>query len=316
MSEAITDNAVIQRLIRWAENRDDIRAMLLTSSRACPGAPLDAFSDYDVILVVTDIHSYFEDKSYLSDYGPVLVVYKNPIGQEDGFECFGDITHYQNGIKIDYGFFPVEWLQWVVKQPELIPDLDLGYRVLLDKDHLAGGLKPPTHKAYIPTPPSEQVYQDLIQEFFNETAYMAKNLWRDNLFTAKANLDGMMKFYVLRRFFEWHVEIKHDWSVRPGSYGKGLKKRVDPALWAELESTYVGMGVEENWDALFRTIDLFRKVAAEVGAHLGYVYPDDLEKRMIAYLRAVKNLAPDATSFSGLAHSNPKTPKNVVKSGL
>jgi aminoglycoside 6-adenylyltransferase len=159
MSDPIVDNAVIRRLVQWAGNRDDIRALLLTSSRTNPDAPVDVFSDYDVILVVTDIRPYFEDKSYLSDYGPVLVVFKNPVDQENGFDCFGDITHYEDGTKIDYGFFPVEWLRWVAEQPELPPDLDVGYSVLLDRDHLADGLKPPTHTAYIPTPPTEPVYQ-------------------------------------------------------------------------------------------------------------------------------------------------------------
>jgi aminoglycoside 6-adenylyltransferase len=307
MSEPIADNAVIRRLVQWAENRADIRAMLLTSSRTNPHAPVDVFSDYDVILAVTDIRPYFEDKSYLSDYGPVLVVFKNPIGQENGFDCFGDITHYEDGTKIDYGFFPLEWLRWVTEQPELPPDLDVGYTVLLDKDRLADGLKPPTHTAYIPAPPTEQVYQDLIQEFWNDAAYMAKNLWRDNLIPAKYNLDTIMKFHVLRQFLEWRMEIGHNWAVRPGAYGKGLKTWTPPALWDELESTYVGAGIEENWDALFKTIDLFRKVAVEVGDHLGYGYPDDLDRRMMAYLRKVKNLDREAASFSGLTDSDEKS---------
>jgi len=288
---------VIRRLVQWAEDREDIRAVLLTSSRANPGAPMDIFSDYDIMFVVTDIRPYFDDRSYLNDYGSVLVVFKNPMGQDNGFNRFGDITHYEDGTKIDYLFYPVEWLQWVTQQPELPPDLDLGYRVLLDKDHLTDDLKPPTHTAYIPSPPTDQMYQDLILEFWNDAAYTAKNLWRDNLISAKYNLDYIMKFQVLRRFLEWLMEIEHHWSVRPGTYGKGLKKWIPPELWAEFESTYVGAGIEENWEALFRTIDLFRKVAIEVGLHLGFVYPHDLDRRMMIYLNKVRNLDPNAESL-------------------
>jgi aminoglycoside 6-adenylyltransferase len=137
----------------------------------------------------------------------------------------------------------------------------------------------------------------LIQEFWNDAAYTAKNLWRDNLIAAKYNLDVIMKFHVLRQFLEWQMEIEHNWSVRPGAYGKGLKKWINPELWAEFERTYVGAGIEENWDALFKTINLFRKVASEVGDHLGYVYPNDLDRRMMAYLRKVKNLDREAESL-------------------
>ena len=126
---------------------------------------------------------------------------------------------------------------------------------------------------------------------------MAKNLWRDNLISEKYNLDYIMKFHVLRRFLEWQIEIEHGWSVRPGAYGKGLKKLVKPEIWAEFEGTYVGAGIDENWDALFRTISPFRNVAINVGERLGYIYPDDLDRQMMAYLHQVKSLDREAHSI-------------------
>jgi hypothetical protein len=38
---------IMPTLIEWAMARSPIRAVLLTSTRAIPGAPLDALSDYD-----------------------------------------------------------------------------------------------------------------------------------------------------------------------------------------------------------------------------------------------------------------------------
>jgi aminoglycoside 6-adenylyltransferase len=58
---------IIHRLIQWAENRDQIRAMLLTSTRANPTALVDIFSDYDVVLVVKDIRPFHENRSWLQD---------------------------------------------------------------------------------------------------------------------------------------------------------------------------------------------------------------------------------------------------------
>ena len=76
-----------------------------------------------------------------------------------------------------------------------------------------------------------------------------------------------------------------------------MKKRLKPDIWLELESTYVGAGLEENWGALFRTVALFRKVAIEVGDHLGYTYLYDLDRRVMEYLRKVKNLDQRAETF-------------------
>jgi aminoglycoside 6-adenylyltransferase len=85
---------------------------------------------------------------------------------------------------------------------------------------------------------------------------VAKSLWRENLFPMKYSLDYIMKFQCLRKMLEWRMEIDHDWSIKPGACGKGLKKHSRLESWAELESTYVGVRTEENWDALFNwTLD-------------------------------------------------------------
>jgi aminoglycoside 6-adenylyltransferase len=280
----------IQRLVEWAEKQEAIRAILLTSTLTNPNAPVDIFSDYDVILAVEDIHPYFDDDAWLGDFGKVLVYYKDPIQLQDGFETFAYITQYEDGTKIDYTLVQLGWLPWVAAQPELPPFLDIGYITLLDKDGLATGLKPPTYSAYIPNPPSEEEYRLVIQLFFHEATYVAKHLWRDDLIPAKYNLDTMMKFEFLRKMLEWRMEINHGWAVKTGAYGKGLKKRLPSDLWLEFEKTYVGAGLEENWEALFRTIDLFRKVASEVGDHLGYAYPQELDRRSMEYFRKVKKL--------------------------
>ncbi len=43
---------VIRRLTLWADREHSVRAMLLTSTRANPGATVDVLSDYDAVLVV------------------------------------------------------------------------------------------------------------------------------------------------------------------------------------------------------------------------------------------------------------------------
>lgn len=287
---ALVETTVIDRLIHWAEKTVSIRAMLLFSSRANPADPVDIFSDYDILLAVTDIHPFHSNSQWLEEFGEVLVVFRNPIGLERGFESFGFITHYQDGTKIDYCFYPVEFLRWAAQQPQLPEDLDNGYTVLVDKDGLTTGLQPPTHTAYILQPPSEKVYRELVEEFFNDALYVAKNLWRDNLFPVKLSLDHIMKYNCLRKMLEWRVAMDQNWNVKLGAHGKRLKKQVEPALWEEVAATYVGAGKEENWEALFKTIAIFRKVACEVAEDLGYPYPEHIDREVVIRLQKVKNM--------------------------
>jgi aminoglycoside 6-adenylyltransferase len=96
---------------------------------------------------------------------------------------------------------------------------------------------------------------------------------------------------------EWHAETRFGWSKKTGAYGRGLKKLTRPDLWTALEATYACGGIEENWQALFRTIDLFQNTAVEVGEALGYEYPSILHARVVAYLNRVRALEPGAQRF-------------------
>jgi aminoglycoside 6-adenylyltransferase len=291
------DEPLIQRLKQWGEGRDTLRAMILTSSRARPNGEVDLLSDYDVILVDRDIHPYFDDRSWLGDFGDVLVVYRDPIEPFYGFEKFAYITQYVDGTKIDFTLWQIQTLQQVIEAPELPPDLDIGYQILLDKDDITQGIKPPTYMAYIPFPPNEEAYQELIEVFFHEATDVAKYLWRDDLIAAKYSFDHVMKMKKLRTMLEWRIEIDHNWSLRMGAYGRGLKKWMKPETWSEFESTYVGPGMEDHWEALFKTILLFRRVAIEVGDRMGYSYLKDLDRRVMDYLHRIRDLNPHAESF-------------------
>ncbi len=282
---------VRRRLIDWAAARPDVRAMLLTSTRARPDAAPDRFSDYDVILVVEDIAPYVADRRWIADFGEVLVTYWDPVYPAPGYgiDKIGNVIQYADGLKIDFTLWPVELMQQIAAAPELLPQLDAGYAVLLDKDGLTSNLQAPTYRAYVPAPPSEDEFLRWIEEFLSDVPYVAKFLWRDELMPAKWCLDTDMKHKYLRRVLEWRAAIDNDWS-RPvsGALGKGLKKGLPPAIWSALEATYVGADPAENWAALFQTVALFRRVATEVAAHLGYRYPQEMEARVVRYAEAIQ----------------------------
>ncbi len=283
------ENDVLSSLVQWAESKVDIRAMLLTSSHTNSFTTVDRFSDYDVILVVTSIKPFLDNEDWLENFGKVLVVYRDPIRPEYGLERFTRVTNYEDGTKIDYTIWPVGLIRRIIEEPKLPADLDIGYAVLLDKDNLTEKLKPPTYKAFIPAIPTEKEYQALVEEFFNITIYVAKHICRDDLMPLKYCLDRVAKQDKLLKMLEWRIELDHNWSLKPGAGGKNLKKYVTSETWSELESTYVGVGKEENWEALFKTITIFRNVAIEVADLLGYSYPYSVDQRVVKYLDRIKS---------------------------
>jgi len=287
---SIPDRAtVLARLLGWAEQQASVRAMLLTSTRARPNAAVDIFSDYDVVLVVAEVEPLFADRSWLEAFGEPLVVYWDPLFEgPSGFRQTGNVAYFVGGLHIDFGIWPVAVLQQLVAASELPAELDAGYTILLDKDQLTAGLRAPSYRGYIPPRPSEETYQTVVNDFWSDAPYVAKCLWRDELLPAKWCLDFDMKHVFLRQMLEWRVAGQHGWSVPVGNLGRGLKKLLPPPIWAELEQTYAGAGIEENWEALFRTLTLFRRVGQDVAAELGYTYPLELDRRVTALVRAIQ----------------------------
>jgi aminoglycoside 6-adenylyltransferase len=187
--------------------------------------------------------------------------------------------------------WPEALLERVADAAPVLPDrLDLGYRILLDKDGRTSRWARPAYSAHIPARPTEPEYRALVEEFWWGTTYVAKSLWRRELVFAKFVLDYDIKLGAMRRMLEWRLELDNDWSLVPGKLGRGLERRLPADVWSALASTYVGPDVEENWDALFRTTALFGRVAREVGETLGYTYPHDVEDGVTAQLDAVRSL--------------------------
>jgi len=218
------------------------------------------------------------------------------------------VTQYADGHKIDFTLWPVELLQRVIQNSVLPDQLDVGYRVLVDKDGLSAALKPATRRAHIPLRPSREQFLEVVEEFFLEGTYVAKHLSRDDLMPAKFSLDHVMKQGDLRTLLEWRIEIEHNWSLRPGASGKGLKKLLSSDLYRSLEKTYVGAAIEDNWIALFDTIALFRAVATHVADHLAYQYPRDLDHRVTMYLQQVRSDARSLGRCSRIDDGDPPLP--------
>ena len=285
----VDEGEVLDRLVAWARGEPRVRALILTSSRARPDGPVDALSDYDVIIAVAHAEAFSDEDGWVSGYGRPMVRWGDQ-GVLCGLTSFFHGVVYEDGVKVDYTVAPDELLERVSASDELPEALDVGYRVLLDRDARTTGWRRPSFRAHVPHRPTEAEYRALVEQFWWDATYVAKSLWRGELMPAKFSLDHDLKLVALRRVLEWHVELGHDWSLKAGRLGRGLERLLPPEVWAELASTYVGPDPDDNWAALFRTGALFRRVATSVGEALGYAYPQKVDEGVTAYLHGVQAL--------------------------
>jgi aminoglycoside 6-adenylyltransferase len=115
---------VLARLVRLAERNELVRALLLERSRAT-GAALDAFSDYDVLLVVSDPRPFTESDTWLAGFAPPLVMVRDAMRTWEA-ETYTRLVLYEDGTKVDYAIWPVALLRQVAERQTLPNLLDWG----------------------------------------------------------------------------------------------------------------------------------------------------------------------------------------------
>ena len=147
--------------------------------------------------------------------------------------------------------------------------LDVGYRVLLDKDGATDNWPAPTFTAHIPVKPTEEQYVALVEEFWWSTTYVKKARPSGEEFFARFVIDQDMTYECLRRILEWLVEVDRELVLEAGRVRPRARAPSCPwALAAELQQAH---GKFEP------TVELFRRIAHEVGDALGYAYPQAAE---------------------------------------
>ncbi len=279
---------MIDKIQEWAETQPEIRVVLLTSSRANENKKVDQLSDYDIELYLENIKPYVENNNWLSSFGEVLI--SLPEKRELlGIEQPARLVIYKNGDKVDFTLADIAVLKKICNLPHLPDWLDDGYKVLLDKDGLTRNLKRPAYKSYIPKKPSEEEYKELVNEFWWETTYVAKNLWRQEIWPAKYSSDVVIRYKLLLKMLEWYIQINRGWNCRTGFVGKGVMKSLHKSELNELRGIFSGADVEENWQALFNTIKFFRKIAVAVAHNLGYKYLYELDKDVFEYIKKIRD---------------------------
>jgi aminoglycoside 6-adenylyltransferase len=280
---------VIEALVAWGQRTPEIRAMVLTNSRARADGPIDEFSDYDLILAVTDPNRFAHgDLAWQSAIGGPLVRWGDE-AELLGHPTFFRGVVYDDHVKVDYTIWPAGLLRAVAEAPRLPAALDHGYRVLLDKDGQTRGWPEPTFTAHVVRPPSETEYRAQVEEFWWDMSYVPKALHRGELFFVNSFvLEHDLKHFSLRRMLEWHVAAGRDWRFAPGPHGRRLERHLDPDMRQALAETYAGLDADAIWDAVLRLAALYRRVAIEVAGALGYEYPQEIDDRMTAHLAEVR----------------------------
>jgi aminoglycoside 6-adenylyltransferase len=286
-----SEREILDLILNTAKSDDRVRAVILSGSRANPGAPRDIFQDFDVVYLVTAIAPFVDDPTWIGRFGELMILQtpetmRDPPPRNDG--SFAYLMQFTDGNRIDLTLFPVAGLHELEHESLSLP--------LLDKDGLFPPFPPPSGRDHLPKPPTARAFSDCCNEFWWTCPYVAKGLWRKEIPYALHALDRFVR-EPLMKMLGWHVGMSTGFTRGPGKFGRHLERCLEPELWDMLRKTYADAGYESAWEALFTACDLFRATAVRVAEHFGFEYPHGDDARVSAHLRHVRSLPGNATEL-------------------
>src|SRR5438105_1352626 len=121
----------LEKIINWANSKDEIRALILSGSLAGKGKK-DELSDYDIAVYGTNFY-FIQDDNWLKEIQNYWLCIHDQFLFLD-YEIPTRLTIFDAYFKVDFSFHPLELLdKFFTSLPD---DYNIGYKILLDKDGL------------------------------------------------------------------------------------------------------------------------------------------------------------------------------------
>ena len=290
------ETLLVERIIPWATDRDDVRGLAEVGSRTST-VPADEWADMDLMLLVRDPILFHDSDDWIQEIGPAWLSLKHP-------GPFGDLpvrqVLFQGALDFDIVALAAGTLGERLMDPAVAFALgggfQGGFRTLLDKDDEIANLELPHH----PPPPdpsdiSADEFDFVINDFLFQVVWASKHLRRGELWAAKDDVDGYMKAD-LARVIEWHtISKKLDANTRSG--GRYLERWADPLIVERLAATFAAYEAGAIARALIAMLQLFKDVASETAAALGFNYPEQSHAAVYGWaVETLNPLAPDIGS--------------------
>lgn len=281
MNQAATAyEQLVEKLVKWAEMQCDILAVMVVGSRARVHHPADEWSDLDLILVVADPDRYLSAAEWLLNIGSYWCTF---VERTSTGEASERRVLFEGGLDVDFILLAAEGIQQRLREAPVSDIIRRGIRILLDKGSMLSQSIPPAPQTSHRHPPTQQEFQEVIQDFWYHAVWTAKKLQRGELWTARGCTDVYMKKLLLH-MIEWHACTARGWDHDTWYDGRFLELWAEPRVPGALRHAFAHYAEEDIGRALLATMDMFRWLAAETADHLSYPYPITTDERVTEWV--------------------------------
>lgn len=268
----------LEKIIEFARNNDNIRALVLQGSFVNDNVVLDDFSDLDPLFYVNDLKEFIDNDDWKLQFGDPISFFHDEGDLRNGHKWYTRLTIYSDGFKLDFGFQSVDTAKYANEMPL--------YKIYLDKDGVLPIPEVNDERKFYVKKPTEEEFLERINTFFFDTSYVVKALNRDEMFFEKfMEIELQRKIHKL---LEWYIGIKNDFKVNTGLQGRYFKKYLTKEEWQMVLKTYAGSNKKECMGALLSSFDLVSYLGRYICDKLGFKYPNKHEQDMLDYCKRYK----------------------------
>ncbi len=281
-----SEQEMMELILGFAMERDDIRAVYMNGSRANPRAPKDILQDFDIVYAVKATYPYIEDKSWLSRFGEIAVM------QEPDDRDFWDndarperayayLLQFMDGNRIDLTFQSLESAREDFGKDSLTV-------LLLDKDGCFPSLPPADDSSYWVRSPSQKEFSRCCNEFWWVSCYAAKGIRRNEPTYALEMMNAAIRPQ-LYKMLCWYGGILTGFQKTAGKCGKYLSELLPREDWKAYLATYPTAEPDALREALQTMTALFHKAACFAAKEFRFVYNSAEERGALSHIENVLN---------------------------
>ena len=274
-------DAMIDKIIAWADKQDNVRAVLMVGSRARADHAADQWSDIDVVVLTKDVRRYRDSTDWLDEIGTVWVTHLEKTATGDGVERR---ALFADGVDVDFILVPHDEMARLTQDPGVADTIRRGLRVLIDKDRMMSRITLPMSYRTVYQPPTEAQFLNVVNDFWYHAVWTTKKLLRGELWVAKTSCDGYMKNLLLT-MLEWHTRATKKQNYDTWFGGRFLEEWADPRAVEKLREAYSSYDAADVQRALLATMQLFRWLATETADSFTYDYPGGVDTSVTAWVK-------------------------------
>lgn len=274
-----TTEKMLELILSIAKEDENIRAVLMTGSRANPDCPKDAYQDFDVVYFVKAVEPYWDNMAWIEEkFGKPSLVQRPESMQlipPDNDGNYAYLMIFPDGNRIDLTITAFTYED--DGEPAIL---------LLDKDGTFPEIKVKPDFWYVQKP-NQKCFADCCNEFHWCLNNVAKGIARDEV-SYVMEMNHIVRDMLIQ-MLEWYVGANHDFVVSAGKNGKYFKKYLPAEIYERFARTYSDAEYEHMWNTAFEMLYLFGDVARDVAQKLHFAYDEEEEKGIENYMMQVQS---------------------------